>query len=115
MGDGTGDLALDQVGPASWGVVAGSCVPTHGAEIISELHGIATAAALVAAVDFSPAPMPLEDRDEVTFLRQLHFYIHEVETVLYRLWPHILEQGWHGFEQVVAFPPVEDYGQIIGP
>ena len=93
MGDRAGDLALDQIGSSARRIVAGRGVPTHGAEIIAELQRVPAATALIAAVDLPPAPMPLEDRDEVALLSQLHLDVHEVQPVLDRLGTNVLEHG----------------------
>ncbi len=115
LGDGTGDLALDQVGSSARRVVARSGVPADGAEVIAEFQRVAAAAALIAAVDLAAAPVPLEDRDEVALLGKLHLHVHEVQTVLDRLGADILEHGRQGLEQVVAFTSLELLGQDPRP
>ncbi len=107
LGDGAGDLALDQIRSSARRIVAGSRVPAHAAEIIAELQRVAAAAALIAAVDLAPAPVPLEDRDEVALLGQLHLDVHEVQPVLDGLGTDILEHRRQGLEQVVALAPLE--------
>ena len=115
LGDRAGDLAFDQVRAAARRVVPRRGVPADRAEIIAELDGIRSPAALVTAVDLAATPMPLEDRDEVAFLSQLHFHVHEVQAVLDRSRTDVLEHGRQGFEHVVTLPLAKRRCQVVRP
>ena len=115
MRNGAGNLALDQIGSSARRVVARGRVPAYAAEIIAELHGVAAAAALITAVDLAPAPVPLEDGDEVSLLGELHLHVHEIQPVLDGLRADVLKHRRQGLEQVITFPLHEFLGQVAGP
>ncbi len=115
MGNRAGYFALDQIRSSARRIVAWGRVPAHGTEIIAELQRVAPAAALIAAVDFAAAPVPLEDRDEVAFLSKLHLHVHEVQSILDGLGADILKHRRQRFEQIVPLAPHELFGQVVSP
>ena len=111
MRDRAGDLVLDEVAAEARLVAARPLIPALGAEVVAKLDDVATAPAVVAAVDHAALLVPLEDRLEVGFLRQRDHHVAVVQPHLGRARPDVAEQRRQLGHDVVTFAPAELLGE----